>query len=241
MDPDYPFYNGKPVQLTGAQWAFVMLTVVLGFASLVWPALAALGGSGQFVGAVLFSAFPLLGLARVAHRHWTALFRRVGLRELGWMVAFALLNIVVSMAVGAVVMKTVGASANPAIVTLSGQTGPERLAFFAKTGLQLLGEELVTILPFLALLWWLTVRAGLSRHVAITCAWLVSAAWFGALHLPTYQWNFVQSFVIIGSARLVLSMAYMKTKNIWVSTGAHILNDWSLFGLSLLGAGLLGK
>jgi hypothetical protein len=36
-------------------------------------------------------------------------------------------------------------------------------------------------------------------------------------------------------------MAYMKTKNIWVSTGAHILNDWSLFGLSLLGARLLGK
>jgi hypothetical protein len=241
MDPDYPFYNGRPVQLTGAQWAFVMLTVVLGFASLVWPALAALGGSGEYVAAVLFSAFPLLGLARVARRHWTALFRRVGLRELGWMVAFALLNIVVSMAVGAGVMKTVGASANPAIVTLSGQTGPERLAFFAKTGLQLLGEELVTILPFLALLWWLTARAGLSRHVAITCAWLVSAAWFGALHLPTYQWNVVQSFVIIGSARLVLSMAYMKTKNIWVSTGAHILNDWSLFGLSLLGAGLLGK
>jgi hypothetical protein len=51
----------------------------------------------------------------------------------------------------------------------------------------------------------------------------------------------VQSFVIIGSARLVLSLAYMKTKNLWVSTGAHILNDWSLLGLSLLGAGLLGK
>jgi hypothetical protein len=117
VDPDYPFYNGQPVQLTGAQWTFVMLMVVLGFASLVWPALASLGGSGGFVGAVLFSAFPLLGLALVAPRQWTALFRRVGLRELGWMVAFALLNIVVSMAVGAVVVKTVGASANPAILT----------------------------------------------------------------------------------------------------------------------------
>ena len=55
MDTDYPFYNGQPVQFTGAQWAFVMLTVVLGFASLVWPALAALGGSGEFVGGAFAS------------------------------------------------------------------------------------------------------------------------------------------------------------------------------------------
>jgi membrane protease YdiL (CAAX protease family) len=29
------------------------------------------------------------------------------------------------------------------------------------------------------------------------------------------------------------------TKNLWVSTGAHILNDWTLFSLQLLGAGLV--
>ena len=31
----------------------------------------------------------------------------------------------------------------------------------------------------------------------------------------------------------------MKTKNIWVSTGAHILNDWFLFTMPLIGAWLL--
>jgi membrane protease YdiL (CAAX protease family) len=31
------------------------------------------------------------------------------------------------------------------------------------------------------------------------------------------------------------------TKNIWVSTGAHIINDWMLFLMALLGAGLVGK
>jgi membrane protease YdiL (CAAX protease family) len=31
------------------------------------------------------------------------------------------------------------------------------------------------------------------------------------------------------------------TKNLWVSTGAHITNDWILFGAGVLGAGLVGK
>jgi membrane protease YdiL (CAAX protease family) len=30
----------------------------------------------------------------------------------------------------------------------------------------------------------------------------------------------------------------MKTKNLWVSTGAHIFNDWFLFSLPLIAAAL---
>ena len=47
--------------------------------------------------------------------------------------------------------------------------------------------------------------------------------------------------VVIGTARMVLTLAWVLTKNIWVSTGAHITNDWLLFSMSLLGAGLVGK
>ena len=39
-----------------------------------------------------------------------------------------------------------------------------------------------------------------------------------------------------GHARLILLLPYIMTKNIWVSTGAHILNDWTLFIIALLGA-----
>lgn len=31
------------------------------------------------------------------------------------------------------------------------------------------------------------------------------------------------------------------TKNLWVSTGAHILNDWVLFAMGILGASMAGK
>jgi membrane protease YdiL (CAAX protease family) len=48
----------------------------------------------------------------------------------------------------------------------------------------------------------------------------------------------VQCLVVIGSARLVLTWAYVSTKNIWVSTGAHIINDWTLIGMTVFVAPL---
>lgn len=45
---------------------------------------------------------------------------------------------------------------------------------------------------------------------------------------------------MIGGARLILTLPYVKTKNIWVSTGAHVLNDWLFFSLTILGAALGG-
>ncbi|WP_123341011.1 MULTISPECIES: CPBP family intramembrane glutamic endopeptidase [unclassified Curtobacterium] len=71
----------------------------------------------------------------------------------------------------------------------------------------------------------------------ILIAWLATAIRFGAAHLPTtYGWNFAQAFLIIGIARLVLTLAYIRTKNIAVSTGAHIINDWVLFTGAIIGA-----
>lgn len=31
-----------------------------------------------------------------------------------------------------------------------------------------------------------------------------------------------------------LSLAYLFSRNLWVSTGVHVLNDWTLFGISLM-------
>jgi membrane protease YdiL (CAAX protease family) len=116
-----------------------------------------------------------------------------------------------------------------------------RIAFFSKTIPQLFGEEVVTLLPFLAVLQGLSHRFGVERKGAIIGAWVISSVLFGLIHLPTYDWNLVQCIVVIGSARMVLTLPWILTKNIWVSTGAHIINDWLLFGITLLGASLLEK
>jgi hypothetical protein len=87
----------------------------------------------------------------------------------------------------------------------------------------------------------LPLRQGeaVAQNVVIL-AWLLTAVWFGAAHLPTYGWNFAQAFIVIGGARLVLSLAFIRTKNLSVSSGAHILNDWTLFTFALLGNLLRG-
>lgn len=238
---DFPFYNGVPVPISGGQWLFVMVAVVLGFVMLILPIPWPGGVWGPMIPAVLFPAIPLLALARVAPGHWKAIFGKVGGREIRLMFGFALLNLVVSFSVGAILNALTQVTSNAAIQALGGMDTAAQVAFYAKTLPQLFGEEVVTLLPFLALMYLLTQRFGVGRRAAILGAWVISAAVFGLIHLPTYDWNLVQCLVVIGTARLVLTLPWILTKNIWVSTGAHIVNDWTLFTFSLLGATLASK
>lgn len=239
-DRDFPFYNGRPVRIPTAWWLFLMATVAVGFVALVVPFPVYRGTLGQFIPAILFVAIPLAGLIVVTPKHWTAIFRRIGRRDVLWMVVFAIVNLVVSLAAAFVVDGVFGTTTNPAVAALAGMTTVERILFYLRTIPQLFGEEVLTVLPFLALLTLLTYRMHVPRKAAIIVASLVVAVGFGLLHLPTYGWNVQQSIIVIGLARLVLLLPYLKTKNIWVSTGAHILNDWILFTVTLIGADLGG-
>ena len=236
---DFPFYNGTPVSLSGGQWLLLMASVAVAFLLLAvpidWP-----GGSamGQIIPAILFPAIPLATLAFIAPGHWRSIFGKVGGREIRLMIGFAILNLVVSMAVGGLVSTLTTVTPNASTSGLAGLDTAGKIVFFAKTLPQLFGEEIITLLPFLALMHLFAVRFGKGRKAAIIGAWIVSSLVFGLLHLPTYDWNWIQCIVVIGSARMVLTLPWILTKNIWVSTGAHIINDWSLFGIGLLSVGL---
>ena len=238
---DFPFYNGVPVSISGRQWLFVMAAVVAGYLLLASPIDWPDGAFWKFLPAILLPGLPLIALAYVAPGHWRVIFGKVGGREVKLMFGFALLNIVVSMTVGAIVLALFGATPNETAAELGGLNTAERIAFFAKTLPQLFGEEVITLLPFLALLQWFTKGFGMGRKGALVGAWLTTSVIFGLIHLPTYDWNWIQCIVVIGSARMVLTLPWILTKNIWVPTGAHIVNDWILFSMSLLGSGLLGK
>lgn len=239
---DFPFYNGAPTYISTGQWLFVMAMAVAGFLMMALPVSWWPGGRfGQLIPAVLLPLIPLSGLAYVAPGHWKAIFGKVGGREVKLMFGFALLNIVVSMTVGTILYTLTEVTPNAATAELAGLDPAGLAVFFAKSIPQLFGEEVITLLPFLALLQFLSRGAGLGRKSAIIGAWLISSVIFGLIHLPTYDWNLIQCVVVIGTARLVLTLPWIMTKNIWVSTGAHVINDWLLFGAGLLGAGLAGK
>jgi uncharacterized protein len=233
---DFPFYQGIPVAMTAAHWWFLLALIAVAFALLIAPITWPGGELGAFVPAVLFPLIPLAGLSWVSKGHAGSLFGRVGWREIKLMVLFALLNIAVTMSVGAIVRATLGADANPAVVTASQLSSGGLVIFLTKTAVQLVGEEVLTVIPMLALLHLLVARAGLRRNAGVLWAWFGSAVLFGLVHLPTYNWDLAQCLLIIGTARLVLSMAYIKTKNVWVSAGAHIMNDWILIMMNVVGS-----
>ncbi|TXH92188.1 MAG: CPBP family intramembrane metalloprotease [Pseudomonas sp.] len=238
---DFPFYNGVPVSISGRQWLFVMAAVVAGFLLLASPIDWPDGAFWKFLPAILMPGLPLIALAYVAPGHWKAIFGKVGGREVKLMFGFALLNIVVSMSVGVIVHAFAEVTPNGSTAQLGDLETAGRIAFFAKTIPQLFGEEVITLLPFLALLQWFSKSFGMGRKGALLGAWLTTSIVFGLIHLPTYDWNWIQCIVIIGSARMMLTLPWILTKNIWVSTGAHIVNDWLLFAMMLLGAAMAAK
>jgi membrane protease YdiL (CAAX protease family) len=235
---DFPYYADNPPTISATGWLMVLVATAIGFSALGTPMPFEDNIVTGWIRALIFVCLPLIALALAAPGRWQAIFRRVGFRDVLLMFGFAILNIVVSLAVGAL-LKTYGTvSPNAGVAGAADLEGLHLVSFFAKVGLQLLGEELVTVLPFLAILTWLHTKAGMGRNGAVLAAWLISAIIFGLLHLPTYNWNILQCVLVIGSARLVLTWAYVWTKNIWVSTGAHIINDWLLIAVTTFAAPL---
>lgn len=231
---DLPFYDGRPVEISGRGWLLIVAATALGFAALV--ALPLREMPLDYIPAILFVALPLGALAMVAGPHWTALFGRFGLKQLAQSIGFGLLTLAVSIAAGFIVNTLIQTTANPAVEAIAGTSPVDFALFLSRTFIQLIGEEVITILPLLAVLWLCVSRFGLSRRAGLIVAVIVSSVWFAALHLPTYGWNIIQCLAIIGTARIVLTLAYLVTRNLWVSAGAHIINDWTLF----FGAALLG-
>lgn len=229
---DFPYYRGSPVTISTKGWLLVAVGVVAGFLALITPLPFTDNLFTGWLRVLLFIGLPLVGLQMAAPSGWTAIFARVGAREVKLMFAFAFLNIVISFAVGSIVKAFGTVTANAGIADAAQFGGAQLANFFAKVAVQLLGEELVTILPFLAILTLSHNLTGMARNTAVIVAWLASAAAFGLIHLPTYNWNLIQCLVVIGSARLVLTWAYIWSKNIWVSTGAHIINDWTLIAFT---------
>lgn len=237
--PDYPFYNGLPSRISGAGWAAILAAVATGVTADMYLSVGGPTWFSTLVRGLVFVAIPLITFVLVARPDWRVIFRRVGRREVKLWVGFAALNVVVTSVVGGVLSQVMDMQANPMGNMLAQLSGGERVATFLAMVPQLFGEELFTILVLLATMTLLTQVIRLPRRTAVIGATLVATLAFAAIHLPTYGGNFLQCVAIIGVARVVLLIPFIKTKNIWASTGAHVLNDWTLFAIGLATAAAL--
>ncbi|MGQ2908304.1 MAG: lysostaphin resistance A-like protein [Aliihoeflea sp.] len=227
---DFPFYDDKPVAIGWTGWLVLHGALLVAFLALTqFPEV---DFPFTFIPALLFLSIPLMTLRVVVGPASCALFRPVRFKDLGLMLAFGLATLVGSMVV-AFVLSLVGSLApNPRVDLMSSMSGYALAAALAPTLPQLIGEEMLGIVTFLAVLWLCFSKWHLARSTSIAIALGVSALIFGAAHLPTYDWHWAQALIGIGSARVILTLAYITTKNLWVSAGAHIVNDWTGFLIS---------
>lgn len=227
--PDFPYYNGQPTAISGWGWLLVLAATAIAFMLLVAPFMQFGVFPLTLIPAIVFVGLPLAALRLVAGPHWTALFHAYGPKQWALSLGFAALTIGTTIVVGLILKHFIPMTENPSADILMA-AGPLVLAeFLLATLIQLVGEELTTILPLLAVLWLCVSVFRLPRTAGIVVAVIVSTVWFASLHLPTYDWNILQCLLGIGAARLVLTASFLVTRNLWVSAGAHILNDWSIF------------
>ncbi|MBZ3935516.1 CPBP family glutamic-type intramembrane protease [Methanimicrococcus blatticola] len=98
--------------------------------------------------------------------------------------------------------------------------------------LQLFGEELIKIIPFI---FFLTVfyHFTKNRKMSIVIATVLTLILFALLHLPAYQ-NLISVLVLQGFCSIFTMYGYLKTKNIFVSYAIHFLLDTFIFMLVLI-------
>jgi hypothetical protein len=232
-DIDFPFYRGAPTRVGLVGWSVVLAAVAVAYLVLLATQQRFHVGIGGFIPPLLFVGIPLLALAVVAGSGAVrALFLPFRLSDAPIILGFLVLNWIVTVALGSLAVTLFNASPNPAGQMVADAAGLDKFLFFLWTAVQLVGEEIFTILPFLAFLTILDRRIG--RKGAIALAALGASIIFALIHLPAYQWNVPHVLFAIVPIRLVLLMPYLVTRNLGVSAAVHILNDWSIFGLGVI-------
>lgn len=227
---DFPFYNGIPSGFSVTAAIFLTLISILSVILLIFMQSKSINPTIISLTTVVIPIFSLMLFVKGG---WTQLYKKVYFKDIFLIIGTLIAVKVVSILVGYLLMILgviqQGGGANPIVGIIERNSNFQNLILLFNTFVQLCGEELITIIPMLSIMYISYEKFNMSRKSATLLGWILSAIIFGAVHLSTYNWNIVQAIVGIGVVRLVLTYPYVKTKNLWISSFVHILNDWSIF------------
>lgn len=236
-EEDFPFYDNRPQVVTGRQWLLILLFPFIGFLILtkVYVPFFSLY-INELLSGIILLAFSLFGLRLAVKQDWKLLFKKVRWKDVLLVLGYVLGAIIVASVIGGVIELLNGSlTDNP---TATKANDPSAWVTYLQLRFQelfqLLGEEFLAILPFLAILHLSTVTFGWKRKNGIVFGWIVSSILFGLLHLPTYDWNWIQCIFVIGGSRMILTLPYIQTKNLWVSYFVHYFYDMLIFTVAFL-------
>ena len=101
------------------------------------------------------------------------------------------------------------------------------LILIIRSIIQLLGEELVKVIPLIIITAYLYKSIG--RKAAIIVAIIISQIIFALIHIPAYGFSIGFLLLYMGFSSIVLPLVYVKTKNVVLSYLIHLLFDLYAF------------
>ena len=231
---DFPFYNGVPIELSVGKWILVWASVAVGFLALIF--IPQPNNLVAILPRALFVVIPLAVLALVAGRHWSAIFRRVRLVDVGNMFFFAALNIVLTFAIGGLVSLFFPVAPNTTIAGAGAAGWPTRSPSTSAAASSSSVKRSSSCCRSSPSCTSSSPRpASRARRRSSSRG---SSRRSGSVPrtCPPTTGTVVQAIVVIGSARIALTLAFIRTKNLWVSAGAHIINDWVFITVAVISA-----
>lgn len=223
---DFPYYNGIPINISWSRWLLIIGCCLLGILYRYLGNISFVGPIvNDYANAIMLPFACLVGLVLATDQYWTALFRRPESKDIPIILGF------LGATVGALALLTMAVSHWFPTASLSATLSPH---LYIQDIFRIFGEELLAILPLLALLQLLTKTLNLPRKVALLLALILSALLFGLYHLPAYQWNWAQCFIVFGLGRIIGSLPYLVTHNLLISFVVQYLSHLALLLLPKL-------
>lgn len=218
---DFPFYNGIP-ELSKLDWIIFLLGPVLTILTIfgILDIIPGINIITDKLGPVWFCLLTLLPVTYVCRGKLQIFFKMPKRSDIKIIIACYILNTIFTLVVGLILIE-LG-------ITLSDNTATIAHALFTTNNglvlIQIIGEELCKVsilLCAMALIYHFTE----NRKLSVILATLITMFIFGLMHLGSYNWNFIQSLILIGLGSIFDIFPYLKTKNLTNSYIVHVLID----------------
>ena len=219
---DFPFYNGVP-ELSKLDWIVLAIGPILTLAT-IFGIIDFIPGAGNVISGtftpVWFCLVTLLPVTYVCRGKLNIFFKVPKLGDIKIILACFILNSIFTIGMAAL-LDMMG-------FKLSNNTSVIAHAVFTTNNvfllIQLIGEELFKVSLLLCIMA-LVYHFSENRKLSVVISTLLVMLVFGLMHLPAYNWNFIQSLVLIGLSTIFDLFPYLKTKNVTNSYIVHVLID----------------
>lgn len=244
-DLHYPYTYGEKSSLDIFAWFKLISITVFAFffLSFFYTDLLQLLLHGSFLeaatthwteftvfGAMLYLLINIAGLEWAAKENWKLLFKKLTWKDGKIIVIFTILAWIVAILGQNLLFFGVSSKANAAITHDASTFWIHEF----ESIFQLMGEEFIGIIPFLALVS-LGKYLKLDSKLIIFLAVFLSSILFGVFHTWTYG-SVLAGISSVALPRIVFTYSYIKTKNLWVSYLVHFIYDMGFFALAFFAA-----